>query len=281
MWWRAVTGSALGPAWGSGLSSIDPQVAFQARHVPFLLRSGIQYASIELNGLECDPRNFSSEMTISFVRGCPILVHTIEDVFLEGVEVTAIGELALAKNVVSPFLPPSILPTISSPVVLRASSSPVFLKSFITERNPLEIAADLKKQGRFAMWLGCGLVISAVVVLGASGWNSVKAALRRQAEAAQRNNLLRRLAENERRDWPDGRGEEEEDDEEEGDPLCVVCLERGRDAVLLPCAHQVVCEVCARSLPRVRTAGGRAAQCPICRNPIESLLRVNTIPSLV
>ena len=52
---------------------------------------------------------------------------------------------------------------------------------------------------------------------------------------------------------------------------CVVCLERLRGCVLLPCSHFVACAACAASL---LSAGGRApqqrppaavARCPVCR----------------
>ena len=52
---------------------------------------------------------------------------------------------------------------------------------------------------------------------------------------------------------------------------CVVCLERPRGCVLLPCSHFVACAACAASL---LSAGGRApqqwppaavARCPVCR----------------
>eukprot|EP00961_Rhodomonas_salina_P078678 1058081-Rhodomonas_salina.1 len=59
MWWRAVSGYSLGPAWGGGLATNDVQLAQQSRHVHFMLQSGIEYIPIELNGLECDPRNIS------------------------------------------------------------------------------------------------------------------------------------------------------------------------------------------------------------------------------
>mmetsp|Transcript_28601 Transcript_28601/g.67741 ORF Transcript_28601/g.67741 Transcript_28601/m.67741 type:complete len:400 (-) Transcript_28601:159-1358(-) len=295
MWWRAVSGYSLGPAWGGGLATNDVQLAQQSRHVHFMLQSGIEYIPIELNGLECDPRNISSDMYISFIQGSPMLVHAIEDAFLSSVEVTAIGELAIDRQSPFSFLPSSVCPSISAPVIFRASSNPIFRKAFVTERHPFEIATELKRQGRQGMWMGWGLVVASILVLGASGWGSVQAALKRRAEAAQRAALRRRLT---NRDSSSGEGgggggqhggasagEEEaegerERREEEQQALCVVCFERHRDAVLLPCAHQVLCEECARVLPRVRGAGPGARVlplCPICRTPIESLLRVNTL----
>ena len=43
---------------------------------------------------------------------------------------------------------------------------------------------------------------------------------------------------------------------------CMVCMERPRAALLLPCRHNIVCAGCATALL------GRARGCPLCRTPI-------------
>lgn len=86
----------------------------------------------------------SSDMYISFIQGSPMLVHAIEDAFLSSVEVTAIGELAIDRQSPFSFLPSSVCPSISAPVIFRASSNPIFRKAFVTERHPFEIATELK-----------------------------------------------------------------------------------------------------------------------------------------
>ena len=50
---------------------------------------------------------------------------------------------------------------------------------------------------------------------------------------------------------------------------CVVCLERGRDHVLLPCGHLCVCEACA-----LQVQGGPTPVCPLCRQGVQSAVRV-------
>ena len=54
--------------------------------------------------------------------------------------------------------------------------------------------------------------------------------------------------------------------EPEGDSSCVVCLERPRSVVLLPCRHLGLCETCAPGL----------ATCPLCREIVNGTLVVFT-----
>ena len=50
----------------------------------------------------------------------------------------------------------------------------------------------------------------------------------------------------------------------EDDPSCVVCLERPRCAVVLPCKHLSLCEACAAGL----------TSCPMCRGHVEEIMVV-------
>jgi E3 ubiquitin-protein ligase MUL1 len=47
---------------------------------------------------------------------------------------------------------------------------------------------------------------------------------------------------------------------------CVVCYEQSRSVVFLPCAHLCSCIPCSLLL----------TDCPVCRTPIEKVLRVYT-----
>ncbi|KAL7740586.1 hypothetical protein ACLKA6_009472 [Drosophila palustris] len=51
---------------------------------------------------------------------------------------------------------------------------------------------------------------------------------------------------------------------------CVVCLERRRNIVLLPCRHLCMCKECSQQLPRFE--GGD--RCPICRDFVEAVMAV-------
>ncbi|XP_034473357.1 uncharacterized protein LOC117780804 isoform X2 [Drosophila innubila] len=51
---------------------------------------------------------------------------------------------------------------------------------------------------------------------------------------------------------------------------CVVCLERRRNIVLLPCRHLCMCKECSQQLPRFE--GGD--RCPICRDLVETVMAV-------
>ena len=54
---------------------------------------------------------------------------------------------------------------------------------------------------------------------------------------------------------------------------CVICLTERRDTTVLPCRHLCMCAECAHHL---RTQGTAGNVCPICRNPVESLLEIRT-----
>jgi E3 ubiquitin-protein ligase MGRN1 len=51
---------------------------------------------------------------------------------------------------------------------------------------------------------------------------------------------------------------------------CVICLSEPRDTTVLPCRHLCMCAECAHHL-RSQVTGN---VCPICRNPVESLLEI-------
>jgi hypothetical protein len=51
-----------------------------------------------------------------------------------------------------------------------------------------------------------------------------------------------------------------------GNVLCVICLEKRRDTVLVPCGHLASCLECC----------GALCQCPVCRSPIHSRVRVSS-----
>ena len=69
------------------------------------------------------------------------------------------------------------------------------------------------------------------------------------------------------------REEQETKSNESTDSLCVICLERKKTAVALPCSHMVSCAACALELKR-RASGH--VNCPLCRKPVANFLRVFT-----
>ena len=52
------------------------------------------------------------------------------------------------------------------------------------------------------------------------------------------------------------------------DHLCVICLSNRKDTTALPCRHMCMCHECADALRK------QSSICPICRNKVESLLRI-------
>jgi hypothetical protein len=51
-----------------------------------------------------------------------------------------------------------------------------------------------------------------------------------------------------------------------GNVSCVICLEKRRDTILVPCGHLASCLECCNAL----------YQCPVCRRPIRSKVRVSS-----
>lgn len=49
---------------------------------------------------------------------------------------------------------------------------------------------------------------------------------------------------------------------------CVICMSAPRNTTVLPCRHMCICDACADELRN------RSSKCPICREPMESLLHI-------
>lgn len=64
----------------------------------------------------------------------------------------------------------------------------------------------------------------------------------------------------------DAEQDDAERDDAESDAACIVCCEAARDCVLLPCAHQVVCTLCASKL--------LGSKCPVCRTATTRIIYV-------
>jgi hypothetical protein len=56
--------------------------------------------------------------------------------------------------------------------------------------------------------------------------------------------------------------------------LCVVCMDRQRQIVLLPCGHLVLCQVCSEALFGKDGKNSAAKTCPICRGYVSYAMRV-------
>ena len=59
-------------------------------------------------------------------------------------------------------------------------------------------------------------------------------------------------------------GEKEAEEKEVSNTACSICWEEERDCLIIPCRHNVTCLKCVKSVKN----------CPICRTPIEDLLRI-------
>jgi len=66
-------------------------------------------------------------------------------------------------------------------------------------------------------------------------------------------------------------GEGEKDDGNGEDTSCIVCLDRGREAILLECGHGGLCLLCATSLWNQGPAG---RHCPMCRKVFSGVMKI-------
>jgi len=68
--------------------------------------------------------------------------------------------------------------------------------------------------------------------------------------------------------------------EEDDSLLCVMCMERPQETILIPCSHAVLCAQCADCLMGRRAAqqgavpSGVAGACPICRTEVLEVINV-------
>ena len=63
---------------------------------------------------------------------------------------------------------------------------------------------------------------------------------------------------------------EEKEVQEEDRELCIICMEKFANAVLLPCGHGGCCYHCSRLLYKQLSK----RTCPLCRHPIEQVARI-------
>ena len=52
--------------------------------------------------------------------------------------------------------------------------------------------------------------------------------------------------------------------------MCVICLDRERAAVIVPCGHAQFCLECG--LQWSMAGPGRESTCPLCRDPIDQVI---------
>ena len=57
-------------------------------------------------------------------------------------------------------------------------------------------------------------------------------------------------------------------DPADNDMLCCICIDRRKDAVIIPCGHHRVCERCGNDLIEEARGSGREPTCPYCRQPV-------------
>jgi hypothetical protein len=53
--------------------------------------------------------------------------------------------------------------------------------------------------------------------------------------------------------------------------MCVVCMEREKSVVLMPCLHLCICQECTDQL--IAHSGRKKAMCPVCRQLIQNHIK--------
>ena len=57
-------------------------------------------------------------------------------------------------------------------------------------------------------------------------------------------------------------------------PDCVICSDRARSTILLPCAHVLFCQECADDFMARQVWQAPGGLCPLCRQPFDALLDI-------
>lgn len=70
-----------------------------------------------------------------------------------------------------------------------------------------------------------------------------------------------------KRTWQDVLEQSRDTPAQPGQAVCIACRDNRASICFLPCAHQAMCDSCARSWMEANP------QCPICRSPCEDLIR--------
>ena len=63
--------------------------------------------------------------------------------------------------------------------------------------------------------------------------------------------------------------EQKEENIKEKKHLCIICLTNNQEIILSPCGHKCICENCYYKLKNKN----KISECPVCRHPIESIVR--------
>ena len=63
--------------------------------------------------------------------------------------------------------------------------------------------------------------------------------------------------------------EQKEENKKEKKHLCIICLTNNQEIILSPCGHKCICENCYYKLKNKN----KISECPVCRHPIESIVR--------
>ena len=58
---------------------------------------------------------------------------------------------------------------------------------------------------------------------------------------------------------------------QDSEKMCVVCMEREKSVLLMPCLHLCICQGCTDQL--IAHSGRKKAMCPVCRQLIKKTIK--------
>jgi len=108
----------------------------------------------------------------------------------------------------------------------------------------------------------------------------------REQRAAKRRNfeLLMRRAQERRHRGESGQYEDDDEDDVESrlyhqvelereDKLCVICVDKEKCIMMLPCRHLCMCQECVGAWLRAAEEAGLAKRCPMCRKVVRQTIK--------
>ena len=168
-------------------------------------------------------------------------VQFTETMLVNGTELTAVGELVLNNT--------------DGTISIQAPSNG---NAYYLVKETSKSLVRRLESGSKALQISLGLMASVGLFIGVyAGWKYYKKWQIYRYHSRNRDTLENIIRDREERsasrpnvDLPEGQ-------------QCVVCLEQGREVILLDCGHVCVCATCATELMRTRPI------CPVCRSPID------------
>uniref|UniRef100_A0A7S4L522 RING-type domain-containing protein n=1 Tax=Guillardia theta TaxID=55529 RepID=A0A7S4L522_GUITH len=275
--WRTVR--TIGQAMGGWLGDGVIEEVEGGEWLPLELEGGGERARVMVDeNLRIGGRSAASRLSVEEAeRGWAVRLETLKTLPLR-CQVSAIGELMLTPPALLSFLPRSLIPAWLCHATLQPYESGELAEPLlmVSERHPCEIVEQLQEEASTFNRLGTVLVSVGSFLLLVAVHQHVRVYLNNMRDRTMRRQLIEQARGSSGREQERGRlaihgltdqSNSSNQDCDDWEQVCIVCCQAARDAVFLPCAHQVLCYRCSSALSR--------GSCPVCRQNFSSILRVN------